>query len=139
MWLPKEGHRIRQRLEAEDCDSIRCAQFISGGIQRRRIRPPHCLAHTRPTLCYIRLVIRWSILGINGTHNAVRKCEIALGFALHYFTLPDCIACANNCRTGNVCGHDIFAFSVVGVHLRRLNSTAVICVYLCSTVAVVTQ
>ena len=31
-----------------------------------------------------------------GTRNAVRKCEIALGFASHYFTLPDCIARAIN-------------------------------------------
>ena len=28
------------------------------------------------------------VFGINSTHNAVRKCEIALGFASHYFTLP---------------------------------------------------
>ena len=39
----------RRRLEAEDCNSIRCAQLISGG--RRRIRPPRCLAHARPTMC----------------------------------------------------------------------------------------
>ena len=31
-------HDQQRRLEAEDCDSIRCAQLISGG--RRRIRPP---------------------------------------------------------------------------------------------------
>ena len=36
------------------------------------------------------------VFGINSTRNAVRKCEIALGFALHYFTLPDCIARAIN-------------------------------------------
>ena len=48
------AHDQRRRLEAEDCDSIRCAQLISGG--RRRIRPPHCLAHARPTMCCIRLV-----------------------------------------------------------------------------------
>ena len=42
------AHDQRRRLEAEDCDSIRCAQLISGG--RRRIRPPHCLAHARPTM-----------------------------------------------------------------------------------------
>ena len=36
------------------------------------------------------------VLGINSTRNAVRKCEIALGFASHYFTLPDCIAHAIN-------------------------------------------
>ena len=29
-------------------------QLISGG--RRRIRPPHCLAHAHPTMCCIRLV-----------------------------------------------------------------------------------
>ena len=45
----------RRRLEAVDCDSIRCAQLISGG--RRRIHPPYCLAHARPTMCCIRLVI----------------------------------------------------------------------------------
>ena len=47
------AHDQRRRLEAEDCDSIHCAQLISGG--RRRIRPPHCLAHARPTMCCIRL------------------------------------------------------------------------------------
>ena len=45
------AHDQRRRLEAEDCDSIRCAQLISGG--RRRIRPPYCLAHARPTMCCI--------------------------------------------------------------------------------------
>ena len=49
------AHDQQRRLEAEDCDSIQCAQLISGG--RRRIRPPHCLAHARPTMCCIRLVI----------------------------------------------------------------------------------
>ena len=48
------AHDQRRRLEAEDCDSIRCAQLISGG--RRRIRPPYCLAHACPTMCCIRLV-----------------------------------------------------------------------------------
>ena len=50
------AHDQRTRLEAEDCDSIRCAQLISGG--RRRIRPPRCLAHARPTMCCIRLYSR---------------------------------------------------------------------------------
>ena len=36
------------------------------------------------------------VFGINSTRNAVRKCEIALGYASHYFTLPDCIACTIN-------------------------------------------
>ena len=49
------AHDQRRRLEAEDCDSIRCAQLISSG--RRRIHPPYCLAHARPTMCCIRLVI----------------------------------------------------------------------------------
>ena len=48
------AHDQRRRLEAEDCDSIRCAQLISDG--RRRIHPPYCLAHARPTMCCIRLV-----------------------------------------------------------------------------------
>ena len=34
-----------RRLEAEDCDSIRCAQLISGG--RRRIRPPCTVPRSR--------------------------------------------------------------------------------------------
>ena len=42
------------RLEAEDCNSIRCAQLISGGRRRMRPCPPHCLAHARPTMCCIR-------------------------------------------------------------------------------------
>ena len=49
------AHDQRRTLEAEDCDSIRCAQLISSG--RRCIRPPHCLAHARPTMCCIRLVL----------------------------------------------------------------------------------
>ena len=39
------AHDQRRRLEAEDCDSIRCAQLISGG--RRRIRPPCTVPHSR--------------------------------------------------------------------------------------------
>ena len=49
------AHNQWRRIEAEDCNSIRCAQLISGG--RRRIHPPHCLAHARPTMCCIRLVL----------------------------------------------------------------------------------
>ena len=50
-------HDQQRRLEAEDCDSIRCAQLISGG--RRRIRPsctvprsrsPHNVLHS-PSYC----------------------------------------------------------------------------------------
>ena len=48
-------HDQQRRLEAEDCDSIRCAQLISGG--RRRIRPPCTVPRSRsPTMCCIRLV-----------------------------------------------------------------------------------
>ena len=50
------AHDQRRRLEAEDCNSIRCAQLISGGRRRIRPCPPHCLAHARPTMCCIRLV-----------------------------------------------------------------------------------
>ena len=49
------AHDQRRRLEAEDCDSICCAQLIYGG--RRRIHPPHCLAHARPTMYCICLVL----------------------------------------------------------------------------------
>ena len=52
------AHDQRRRLEAEDCNSIRCAQLISGGRRRIRPCPPHCLAHARPTMCCIRLVSR---------------------------------------------------------------------------------
>ena len=38
-------HDQQRRLEAEDCDSIRCAQLISGG--RRRIRPPSTVPRSR--------------------------------------------------------------------------------------------
>ena len=51
------AHDQRRRLEAEDCNSIRCAQLISGGRRRIRPCPPHCLAHARPTMCCIRLFI----------------------------------------------------------------------------------
>ena len=48
-------HDQQRRLEAEDCDSIRCAQLISGG--RRRIRPPCRVPRSRsPTMRCIRLV-----------------------------------------------------------------------------------
>ena len=50
------AHDQRRRLEAEDCNSIRCAQLISGGRRRIRPCPLHCLAHARPTMCCIRLV-----------------------------------------------------------------------------------
>ena len=47
-------HDQQRRLEAEDCDSIRCAQLISGG--RRRIRPPCTVPRSRsPTMRCIRL------------------------------------------------------------------------------------
>ena len=50
------SHDQQRRLEAEDCDSIRCAQLISGG--RRRIRPPCTVPRSRsPTMRCIRLVI----------------------------------------------------------------------------------
>ena len=52
------AHDQRRRLEAEDCNSIRCAQLISGGRRRIRPCPPHCLAHARPTMCCIRLVMQ---------------------------------------------------------------------------------
>ena len=38
-------HDQPRRLEAEDCDGIRCAQLISGG--RRRIRPPCTVPRSR--------------------------------------------------------------------------------------------
>ena len=38
-------HDQQRRLEAEDCDSIQCAQLISGG--RRRIRPPCTVPRSR--------------------------------------------------------------------------------------------
>ena len=38
-------HDQQRRLEAEDCDSIRYAQLISGG--RRRIRPPCIVPRSR--------------------------------------------------------------------------------------------
>ena len=38
-------HDQQRRLEAEDCDSIRCAQLISGG--GRRIRPPCTVPRSR--------------------------------------------------------------------------------------------
>ena len=67
-------HDQQRRLEAEDCDSIRCAQIISGG--RRRIRPPLCLAHARPTMCCIRLV--WYIAPpVHHMHSATFvTCEV---------------------------------------------------------------
>ena len=57
------AHDQRRRLEAEDCNSIRCAQLISGGRRRIRPCPPRCLAHARPTMCCIRLVILYLISG----------------------------------------------------------------------------
>ena len=38
-------HDQQRRLEAEDCDSIRRAQLISGG--RRRVRPPCTVPRSR--------------------------------------------------------------------------------------------
>ena len=51
-------HDQQRRLEAEDCDSIRCAQLISGW--RRRIRPPCTVPRSHlPTMRCIRLVINY--------------------------------------------------------------------------------
>ena len=61
MWLPIRGtsdmteathfsqcvHDQQRRLEAEDCDSIRCAQLISGGRRRKLIRPPCTVPRSR--------------------------------------------------------------------------------------------
>ena len=87
MWLPIRGtsdmteathssqcvHDQQRRLEAEDCDSIRCAQLISGG--RRRIRPPCTVPRSRsPTMRCIRLVSR--CFAIRGT-TVIRAPRLA--------------------------------------------------------------
>ena len=78
------AHDQRRRLEAEDCDSNRCAQFISGG--RRRRRPPHCLAHGHPTMCCSSHVlskiainifdISFRILYIRGARTRPANCTV---------------------------------------------------------------
>ena len=69
-------HDQRRKLEAEDCDSIRCAQLISGG--RRRIRPPYCLAHARPTMCCIHLVPSYNWASVIEPHT----CDFNATFSI---------------------------------------------------------
>ena len=76
------AHDQRRRLEAEDCDSIRCAQLISGG--RRRIRLPRYLAHARPTMCCIRLVTM-----LAGCTKAVRTGKSRGQLPMHACALQD--------------------------------------------------
>ena len=49
------AHDQRRRLEAKDCDSIRCAQLISGGRRRIRAHAHHAASLTLAPQC--RLVI----------------------------------------------------------------------------------
>ena len=90
----------RRRLEAEDCDSIRCAQLISGGRRRTGICPPHCLAHARPTMCCIRLVIviiimyrlasLWPAIFSPTGYGLLMHCskkQHICSIAWHYYTL----------------------------------------------------
>ena len=87
------AHDQRRRLEAEDCDSIRCAQLISGG--RRRIRPPRCLAHARPTMCCIRLVI-YNLLYIIST-ICDRQCTSKIAINISIFHLGSYTRRARSC------------------------------------------
>ena len=81
------AHDQRRMLEAEDCNSIRCAQLISGGRRRIRPCPPRCLAHARPTMCCIRLVKMMTDAHLNQiiktdtcTHTYFRHICIAFTF-----------------------------------------------------------
>ena len=73
-----DQQRRLEGVEAEDCDSIRCAQLISGG--RRRIRPPHCLAHARPTMCCIRALLTAQLI-IDHTHCIALRLAMRWGAA----------------------------------------------------------
>ena len=76
------AHDQRRRLEAEDCNSIRCAQLISGGRRRTRPCPPYCLAHARPTMCCIRLVILWMWTNrVRTVDRALLFCALQADFA----------------------------------------------------------
>ena len=79
------AHDQRRRLEAEDCDSIRCAQLISGG--RRRIRPPRCLAHARPS--------NWASLSDPHT------CDFNPTFSLYVVSYNYIYICDRHC-TSNI-------------------------------------
>ena len=69
-------HNQQRKLEAEDCDSIRCAQLISDG--RRRIRPPctvprsrspHNVLHSPSILCVESHLLKFSIEECEGKIN----------------------------------------------------------------------
>ena len=70
-------HDQQRRLEADDCDSIRCAQLISGG--RRHIRPPctvprsrlpHNVLHSPSLLTCVIFTVGPSVfIGVNGRNR----------------------------------------------------------------------
>ena len=102
------AHDQWRRLEAEDCNSIRCAQLISGGRRRICIRPcpPHCLAHARPTMCYIRLVINyWA--SVSEPHT----CDFNATFPLYI-----CCICDRHCTSKLAINISIFH---LGSYTRR--------------------
>ena len=94
------AHDQRRRLKAEDCDSICCAQLISGG--RRRIRPPHCLAHAHPTMCCIRLVIMLHRMLSVISKIAIRSSMLHLpnSHSARHAPLPHALANQWYCRRG---------------------------------------
>ena len=62
-------HDQQRRLEAEDCDSIRCAQLISGG--RRRIRPPCTVPRSRSPHNVLHSPSNYIVVNFNLQNNVV--------------------------------------------------------------------
>ena len=71
-------HDQQSRLEAEDCDSIRCAQLICGG--RRRIRPQCTVPRSRsPHNVLLVIVCQRGPGGPNSSRAAARR-----GYGCHH-------------------------------------------------------
>ena len=101
------SHDQRRKLEAEDCSSIRCAQLISGG--RRRIHPPHCLAHARPTMCCIRLVYTVIIIIIYILSNVRLSVAGHRGFGVPADPTSNSAGSHSHSLCHNIDGHAIIS------------------------------
>ena len=102
------AHDQRRRLEAEDCNSIRCAQLISGGRRRIRPCPPHCLAHARPTMCCIRLVIQETLYNWASVSEP-HTCDFNATFSLY---ICICI-CDRHCTSNIAINISIFHLGLI--------------------------
>ena len=101
------AHDQRRRLEAEDCDSIRCAQLISGG--RRRIRTPTILPRSRSPHNVLHSPSNWA--SVSEPHT----CDFNATFSLLYISIYLYI-CDRHCTSKIAINISIFH---LGSYTRR--------------------